>query len=252
MVRFNPGCLVFPVDCMGFTSICFIFFYLQIEGWSEHEPQTLWACWHRIPCARASTYLDSSRLRKPGSPSATFPLGPTANSIPGNKIRLVCGKNLDPLNSGTGFAFSSGIAAIREARSWRWFMKFQKMIRIQLMLVGLGAGLLVAKPVFAQQETDPTLFEVASDPSQPDQGSFNVAPPPAAIAQAAPDSTVPSAVQEADAAGMTALDVKTILALMVGIGSIVLLGMAEAVRGSRRRTWKEKASDGFPAGVTAS
>ena len=44
-------------------------------------------------------------------------------------------------------------------------MKFQKMIRIQLMLVGLGAGLLVAKPVFAQQETDPTLFEVASDPS---------------------------------------------------------------------------------------
>jgi hypothetical protein len=59
-------------------------------------------------------------------------------------------------------------------------------------------------------------------------------------------------VQEADAAGMTALDVKTILALMVGIGSIVLLGMAEAVRGSRRRTWKEKASDGFPAGVAAS
>jgi hypothetical protein len=130
-------------------------------------------------------------------------------------------------------------------------MKFQKMIRIQLMLVGLGAGLLVAKPVFAQQETDPTLFEVASDPSQPDQGSFNVAPPPVVVAQAVPDATA-SAVQEADAAGMTALDVKTILALMVGIGSIVLLGMAEAVRGSRRRTWREKATDGLPAGATAS
>jgi hypothetical protein len=188
----------------------------------------------------------------PGSPSAAFRLAPTANSIPSNKIRLVRGKNLGRLNFGTGFAFSLGIAGICEARSWRWFMKFQKMIRIQLMLVGLGAGLLVAKPVFAQQDTDPTLFEVASDPTQPNQGSFNVAPPPAAVTQVAPDSTVPSAVQEADAAGMTDLDVKTILALMVGIGSIVLLGMAEAVRGSRRRTWREKASDGFPAGVTAS
>jgi hypothetical protein len=72
------------------------------------------------------------------------------------------------------------------------------------------------------------------------------------VAQAVPDATAPSAVQEADAAGMTALDVKTILALMVGIGSIVLLGMAEAVRGSRRRTWREKATDGLPAGATAS
>jgi hypothetical protein len=120
-----------------------------------------------------------------------------------------------------------------------------------VMLVGLGAGLLIAKPVFAQQETDPTLFEVASDPAQPDQGSFNVPSSPAAVAQAAPESTLPPAAQEADVAGVTNLDVKTILALMVGIGSIVLLGMAEAVRGSRR-TWKEKASDSFPAGVTAS
>jgi hypothetical protein len=130
-------------------------------------------------------------------------------------------------------------------------MKFQKMIRIQLMLVGLGAGLLVAKPVLAQQDTDPTLFEVASDPSQLDQGSFNVAPPPAAAVKANADSELPPAEQEANAVGLAALDVKTILALMVAIGSIVLLGMAEAVRGSRRRTWREKASDGFPAGVTA-
>jgi hypothetical protein len=130
-------------------------------------------------------------------------------------------------------------------------MKFQKMIRMQLMLVGLGAGLLIAKPVLAQQETDPTLFEVASDPSQPDQGSFNVAPPPATAVQVAADSMAPQEVQQADAAGVAALDMKTILALMVGIGSIVLLGMAEAVRGSRRRTWREKGSDGFPAGLTA-
>ncbi len=42
-------------------------------------------------------------------------------------------------------------------------MKFQKMIRAQMMLVSLGAGLLLARPVRAQQEVDPTFFEGASD-----------------------------------------------------------------------------------------
>jgi hypothetical protein len=130
-------------------------------------------------------------------------------------------------------------------------MKFQKMIRVQLMVAGLGAGLLMAKPVFAQQDTDPTLFEAASDASQPDQASFNVAPPPEAVIRVTAYSTAPSAAQEVDAAAVTPLDMKTILTLMVGIGSIVLLGMAEAVRGSRRRTWRERAADGFPSGAVA-
>ena len=130
-------------------------------------------------------------------------------------------------------------------------MKFQKMIRVQLMLVGLGAGLLMAKPVCAQQDTDPTLFEAASDTSQPDQAAFNVAPPPAATIRVTAYAYPAPAVQESDQAVMTALDIKTILALMVGIGAIVLLGMAEAVRGSRRRTWRERDSDGFPIGLPA-
>ncbi len=118
-------------------------------------------------------------------------------------------------------------------------MKFRNMIRIQLMLVGLGAGLLLAKPVYAQQDTDPTLFEATS-----------VASPQAATNLKA-ETTAPSAAQEVDAALLTSLDVNTILALMVGIGSIVLLGIAEAVRGSRRRTWSAADSSGFPSGATA-
>jgi len=131
-------------------------------------------------------------------------------------------------------------------------MKFQKMIRVHLMLVGLGAGLVMAKPVCAQQDTDPTLFEVASDTSQPDQAAFNVAPPPDATIRVTAYAYPTPPVQESDQAKMTALDVKTVLALMVGIGSIVLLGMAEAVRGSRRRTWRERAADDFPMGAVAS
>jgi len=130
-------------------------------------------------------------------------------------------------------------------------MKFQKMIRIQLMLVGLGAGLLLAKPVYAQQDTDPTLFEDTSVASQQDQARFNVPAPPQAATNMKAETRALSAVQEADAAVLTSLDVNTILALMVGIGSIVLLGIAEAVRGSRRRTWRVAGSSGFPSSATA-
>ncbi len=129
-------------------------------------------------------------------------------------------------------------------------MKFQKMIRVHLMVVGLAAGLLVAKPVFAQQDTDPTLFEAANVASQPDQASFNVPPTTEGPFAATANPTVQPDAQEADAAVLTAPDVNTILALMTGLGAIVLLGIAEAVRGSRRRTWKA-ASDGFPSGATA-
>src|SRR5258707_7176411 len=112
-------------------------------------------------------------------------------------------------------------------------MKFQKMIRIQLMLVGLGAGLLLAKPVYAQQDTDPTLFEDTSVASHQDQAGFNVPAPPQALKNMNAETTAPSAVQEEDAAVLTSPYADTTFAFMVGIGSIVLLGIAEAVRCSR-------------------
>jgi hypothetical protein len=130
-------------------------------------------------------------------------------------------------------------------------MKFQKMIRVQLMLVGLGAGLLMAKPVFAQQDTDPTLFEATNVASQPDQMGFNVPPTTGATIATPAVSTVQASVQQADAAVLTAPDVNTILAIMTGLGAIVLLGITEVLRGSRRRTWKAEASDRLPSGAIA-
>jgi len=130
-------------------------------------------------------------------------------------------------------------------------MKFQNMIRVQVMLMGLGAGLLLAKPVFAQQDTDPTLFEAAPDATQLDQARLNIAAPPPAATKVTADSTAASPVQEADLARLTEMDQGTIAFLVVGIGSFVLLGMAEAARGSRGRTWRERASGDFLARATA-
>src|SRR6266851_110135 len=131
-------------------------------------------------------------------------------------------------------------------------MKFQKMIRVQMMLVSLGAGLLLARPVRAQQDVAPTFFEAAPGASQVDQAAAVQAAPSLKAANAAKaDSPTPLAAQEVDAAQLTALDAKTIVVLMIGIGSIVLLGMADAVRGNRRRTWRESTPSAFPTGATA-
>jgi len=45
------------------------------------------------------------------------------------------------------------------------------MIRIQMMLVGMVAGLLLARPVCAQQEMDPELFDVYANTTVMDQAS---------------------------------------------------------------------------------
>ena len=130
-------------------------------------------------------------------------------------------------------------------------MKFQYVIRVQLMMLGLGAGLLLARPVCAQQETDPTLFEATSDASQQAQDGFNVPAPPQAVNVAAAESATSAVVQTADVAAWSSLDMKTIVALMVGIGAIVLMGIGEAMRGSRRRTRRTRASNRFPSGAVA-
>jgi hypothetical protein len=48
----------------------------------------------------------------------------------------------------------------------------------------------------------------------------------------------------------TPLDENATIFLMVGMGSVVLLGMAEAIYGSRRRTFRDRAMIGFPSGAT--
>jgi len=125
------------------------------------------------------------------------------------------------------------------------------MIRVQLMLVGLGAGLLLAKPVYAQQDTDPTLFEATSDASQHNQEGFNAPLAPQTATNLTAEAVAPLTVQEEDASVLTSADVNSILALVLGIGSIVLVGIAQALRGSRRRTWRAAGSSQYPSGATA-
>jgi hypothetical protein len=129
-------------------------------------------------------------------------------------------------------------------------MKFQKMIRIQMMLMGMGAGLLLARPACAQQDMDPTIFEDSANTPVMDQ-PLNATPSAEATKVAAADSAAPLAAQRVDATGLTSMDMSAVVVLMIGIGSIVLLGLAEAVREGRRRTWREKAPGSFPASAIA-
>ena len=124
-------------------------------------------------------------------------------------------------------------------------MKFQKMIRIQMMLMGMGAGLLLTRPAGAQQDMDPTIFEDSANTRVMDQ-ALNATPSAEATKVEAADSAAPPAAQRVDATGLTSMDMSEVVVLMIGIGSIVLLGLAEAVRGGRRRTWREKAPGSFP------
>lgn len=128
-------------------------------------------------------------------------------------------------------------------------MKIEKMMRVPLMLAAMAAGLFFVKPVYAQQDTDPTLFEAAANPSQDDAVGFNqpvAAAPQAATATADASSTV--TVQEADEASMTSaasFDINSLLGLSFAASVIVLLGIAESVRGSRRRTWKAEGTNSW-------
>jgi hypothetical protein len=130
-------------------------------------------------------------------------------------------------------------------------VKFQKMIRILMMLMaGMGAGLLLARPVYAQQDVDPTFFDYAYNTPVMDQAS-NATPSAEAAKVAGADSTAPLAAQRENAVALAPVDTSAVKLLMIAIGSTVLLGIAKVVRGSRRRTWREKAPGSFPTGATA-
>ena len=204
-----------------------------------------------MPQAPFSNSQDSRGFQELRSNFAAFETTWTCISFQSNEFILGWKKSSRLRGSGMGVAFLLSIAAICEAQKWRWSMKFQKIIRVQLMLMGLGAGLLMARPVFAQQDMDPTLFEAASDAPQLDQAAMKATPAPGPATIVTTDSTPLPAAEDVGAVQLTAMDKETIAFLMAGIGSIVLLGMAEAIRGSRRRTWRERASNGLPAGATA-
>ncbi len=122
-------------------------------------------------------------------------------------------------------------------------MKFQEIMRAQMMVVVLGAGLLLAKPVRAQQDMDPTIFEGASDGPPMTEVATNA--PSSAAKTVAGNAAAPLAPQERGAAQLREADKTTKMVLLIGAASILLLGMVEAGRGSRRRTWRERPWTGF-------
>jgi hypothetical protein len=135
---------------------------------------------------------------------------------------------------GIGFAFLQASQEIAKLKVGEWHMKLKNIIRMQLMLAGLAAAMIFAKPVQAQQEVDPTSFDVTPRqeqmaPSQP-------------VAKGSPvaQTEVPAVPrEEAAAASLTSPNANTILALTLGMGTVALLGFVEIRLGKRRRVSSE-------------
>ncbi len=116
-------------------------------------------------------------------------------------------------------------------------MKFQNKIRMQMMMLGLGAALLMAGSARAQQDMDPTYFDV--NPGTP-AVSKAVAVRAAQGLQAArenasAESTLALANRsdvtlEAGVTRMAIVDAGVALILLTGIVSIVIYAMAATRR----------------------
>ena len=117
-------------------------------------------------------------------------------------------------------------------------MKMQTIFRVQ-MLVGLGAALLLASSVRAQQEMDPTSFDINPGTPKVEQSAAPQKAVPQAVAPIADDerasqdtgrdNLIATALwsrkatqEEADLARMTMMDALLVVILVSGIGSIVL------------------------------
>jgi hypothetical protein len=138
-------------------------------------------------------------------------------------------------------------------------MKFQKMIRMQMVLAGLGAALVLGSSAYAQQEMDPTTFDV--NPGTPHVVSGGVArtAQSAAPANKVNSATVDSAAlwngqatqQEADLARLTLVDTMMVVIMMIGIGLIVLYAMAATRRERRLQISPESAPYTAATGAAA-
>jgi hypothetical protein len=116
-------------------------------------------------------------------------------------------------------------------------MKFQNKIRMQMVMVGLGAALLMAGSARAQQDMDPTYFD--AKPGTPAVSKVVVVRtaqnPQAAKENASADSTLALANRsdvtlEASVTRMTIVDAGIALILLGGIVSIVTYALAATRR----------------------
>jgi hypothetical protein len=115
-------------------------------------------------------------------------------------------------------------------------MELQKKIRMQMVMVGLGAALLMAGSARAQQDMDPTYFDIKpGTPAASKAVAVRVAQSAPASTQNASQGALKLAVSkeatlEAGVARMAIVDAGIALILFGGIGSIVLYAVAATRR----------------------
>ena len=116
-------------------------------------------------------------------------------------------------------------------------MKFKSIIRMQIVLVGLGAALFFANAASAQQDVDPTTFETNPVAMQGQEAPVvqssipdGVSAAPVKAPTLAAVDTESVAVQEAGAKKWSPVDTLTLMATMLGLAFIVVRGIAEARR----------------------
>ena len=120
-------------------------------------------------------------------------------------------------------------------------MELQKKIRMQAMMLGLGAALLMAGSARAQQEMDPTYFDInPGTPAVSQAAPVRLATAPAGKADGQAQSALMLATSKEDTleAGvmrMAIVDTSIALILVGGILSIVVYALVATRRERRRR-----------------
>jgi hypothetical protein len=116
-------------------------------------------------------------------------------------------------------------------------MKFQSKIRMQMLMVGLGAALLMAGSARGQQDMDPTYFDI--NPGTPAVSKVAVVRTAQTPQRATENESAQSALAlassreatlEAGVARMAVVDAGVALILFGGVISIVLYAMAATRR----------------------
>jgi hypothetical protein len=129
-------------------------------------------------------------------------------------------------------------------------MEVRKVIRMQVMLMGLGAALLLASSAHAQQDMDPTAFDV--NPGTPHVIKVAAGHAVQSSATAKKSDSAASAsesiwsgqetTQEADLTRLAMMDVIMVVILIVGVGLIALYAMAATKRERRLEMSPPRAS----------
>jgi hypothetical protein len=138
-------------------------------------------------------------------------------------------------------------------------MEFRKMIRMQVILMGLGAALMLAGSAHAQQDMDPSAFDVnPGTPHVAKVAAGHAAQNSAAFSKADSAASASESLwsgqatkQEADLARLTMVDATMVVILMAGVGLIVLYAMAATKRERRLEMSPQRASYTPASGATA-